>query len=132
MKVYHGTTLKAWRADNDGGDLHVATSFEGADSFAEHAAESEAVDVEEAGGDPETEVDPVVVEFDLADLERLRDAGEGEFGADQAWWERHGDNEWRNSLDATGCFAVEGFPDARKDLGRIHFTAQRPESAPRA
>jgi hypothetical protein len=111
--VYHGTSDKAWEAEN-GSTLYLTASRKDAEIYAEEAV---VADFYELGIDWEEGMEmpsrAIVVEFPMSDLMEIQER----FGPDWGWENAAQDTAWKDSLRAVGSFTIEGFTE--KHLGKI-------------
>lgn len=120
IAVFHGTTARLWRSSGKkvNFNLYVTADRNDAISYAEEAVHSK-------------RDKPILVEFQMADLDRLIETGTIEFDPDWGWVTglehdlRHQGKKletlptWQESLTAVGSFCIDKFSDSLKSFGKV-------------
>lgn len=130
MNLYHGTTKNNWNSDNpdkviESGNLYVVKCYNEAKIYSEETGESEwDEEIHIEGGNSPL---PIIVQFDMDQLNLLRLKGLVSFEPDWGWIQAleadtkqtYDNLTWEDSFNAVGSFCVNGFNETHKKLGTV-------------
>lgn len=116
--MYHGTSRRSWRLDEENLPLHLTQNREDAVDYANESRDNWLLDYSEADH-PDGSFDAIIVEFTQQALESLLSSGRIRLAPTQGCEQLRGVKDWKKAFDEEGALRLEGFENSMKTLGVI-------------